>query len=230
MTSVQPVRASGRNTRYIATVILAALAGWIDAVSFVRWNGLYVSFMSGNTTSLAVSVATHDWLEAMRRASILLAFVFGVACGVLLGVAAQKRRAQFVPMGEAAVLMIAAVLSQLSISAAFVPLLLAVAMGMQNEALRRTGHYSIALTYVTGTIVRFGRGLASASSGTGSWEHILPYLGVWFAFLAGALAGGVAAGMSGAGAILLPALLLLIFAIWNPNKPIALPRRPERSR
>ena len=213
---MQPAAANPRNTRYIATIILAALAGWIDAVSFVRWNGLYVSFMSGNTTSFAVSVATHDWAEAMRRASILLAFVFGVAGGVLLGLAAQKRRAQFVPIGEGVLLIFAAVLTRLSLPA-LVPLLLAIAMGMQNEALRRTGRYSIALTYVTGTIVRFGRGLASASCGTGSWNSILPYLGVWLAFLAGALAGAVAAGFDGASAIVFPVPILAGFAVWNPG-------------
>jgi uncharacterized membrane protein YoaK (UPF0700 family) len=65
--------------------------------------------------------------------------------------------------------------------------------------------------------VRFGRGLASASCGRGSWNSILPYLGVWLAFLAGALAGAVAAGFGGVSAILLPVPILLAFAIWNPS-------------
>jgi hypothetical protein len=79
MTQAQSLAPSpcGTCPHYLATVLLAGLAGWVDAVSFVSWNGLYVSFMSGNTTSLAVSLGSHHWGEADRRASVLAAFVVG---------------------------------------------------------------------------------------------------------------------------------------------------------
>lgn len=217
MTIEQSIRTSHSETRYAATIFLAAVAGWVDAVSFVLWHGLYVSFMSGNTTSFAVSLAGHNWAETARRASVLAAFVFGIACGALLGWAVPPRRAQSVPIAEAVLLVICALVSRALGPVAAVPVLLAIAMGMQNEALRRTGRYSIALTYVTGTIVRFGRGLASAACGHGSWSGIMPYFAVWTAFLAGALAGAFAASFTDMGAMLFPALLLLAFAIWNPN-------------
>ena len=33
---------------------LTAVAGWVDAIGFLRLGGLYTSFMSGNTTHLGV--------------------------------------------------------------------------------------------------------------------------------------------------------------------------------
>lgn len=212
MTELQSHVPEKARIRYAAVVFLAALAGWVDAVSFVRWNGLYVSFMSGNTTTLAVSSIEHHWAEAARRASVVAAFVLGAVCGEMLGRWAGRKRANLVPIGEAVLLLAAALLGWLHPSMVLVPAVLAVAMGVQNAALRRAGRYSIAVTYVTGTIVRFGRAIVDSLYNSHASRVALPYLGVWCAFLLGAAAGAAAAGWSGTGAIVVPAILLVGFA------------------
>jgi len=207
----------GSRWRYAATLFLACLAGWVDAVSFVRWNGLYVSFMSGNTTSFAVSTILHRWSEAGRRVSVLAAFVVGVVCGELFGRWAQRKRFNFVALAEASLLAVSAMIAHTTASAMLVPVLLALAMGVQNTVLRRAAGFSIALTYITGTMVRFGRAVVSAICRDTSWKHAILYAGVWLAFVCGALAGAeTAIDRSDTGAMLVPALLLSGFAFWKP--------------
>lgn len=44
---------------------LALLAGYVDAIGFLRLGGLFVSFMSGNSTRLAVALVGHLPLAAV---------------------------------------------------------------------------------------------------------------------------------------------------------------------
>ena len=52
--------------------MLLALAGWVDAVGLVRWNGLYAAFMSGNTAQFGGSPAVGDWSGTWNAGRALL--------------------------------------------------------------------------------------------------------------------------------------------------------------
>ncbi len=110
-----------RSPAFMFAAALVALAGWVDAVAFVRLARTYVSFMSGNSTSLAA------------------------------------------------------------------------ALGIQNGSIHEAGGVPVALTYVTGTLVRFGRTIAAALAGRGSWRAGLPFLLLWPGMMAGAAAIAIAA-------------------------------------
>jgi uncharacterized membrane protein YoaK (UPF0700 family) len=62
-------------------ILLALLAGWIDASGFLQLNGLFQSFMSGNTTQLGVAIARGHWSTVFRITSVVALFVFGVIGG-----------------------------------------------------------------------------------------------------------------------------------------------------
>ena len=67
---------------------LSALAGYVDGIGFLHLGGLFVSFMSGNSTRMGVSLAEGHWLGAI--AAIVLAMgmenaVFQIAGGAGLG-------------------------------------------------------------------------------------------------------------------------------------------------
>ena len=72
---------------------LAALAGMVDAIGYLRLGHLFVSFMSGNSTQLGVAVGGGDLTEAGVIAELIALFVLGAAAGqVLIGFATKMAR------------------------------------------------------------------------------------------------------------------------------------------
>jgi hypothetical protein len=59
----------------------SALAGYVDAIGFLSLGGFFVSFMSGNSTRLAVGIAgfSHD---AIVAGQLIGSFVIGAVIGL----------------------------------------------------------------------------------------------------------------------------------------------------
>src|SRR5579875_1890042 len=74
---------------------LSALAGFVDATGFVSLGGFFVSFMSGNTTRLAVGLARGTGAASLA-AGLIVAFVVGVMAGTLLRRRMKHARAAWV--------------------------------------------------------------------------------------------------------------------------------------
>ncbi len=156
---------------FVLALLLAALAGWVDAAGLATSGDLFISFMSGNTTDLGVAVTHRDWVKAGTIVAILALFVLGVVVGELLEPLAGRRGMSFVLGIEACFLAACAALG----SDGFIALYPAVfAMGLQNATMRRAGGISIGLTYVTGTLVQIGRAIAARDIGK-LWR----YLALW---------------------------------------------------
>ncbi|MBK5000963.1 DUF1275 domain-containing protein [Pseudomonas sp. S31] len=134
---------------------LSVLAGMTDAIGLLAL-GDFVSFMSGNTTRLAVAISEADIALVLRLSGAIVGFVVGNALGVILA-RAFRRRAWPVLLVVAALLAGAAAWP----FAASFPALLAttLAMGMINAVVEQVNGLPIGLTYVTGALSRFGRGL-----------------------------------------------------------------------
>ncbi len=173
-----------RRGRSIA-ICLAALAGYVDAIGFIQVGGFFVSFMSGNSTRLAVGVMQDagDWQTA---AGLIASFFLGVIIGSLVG---RKRRGR-----HRAVLALVTVALALGATGADVgwvvasALALAFAMGAENAMFERDGQVVIALTYMTGTFVKAGQRIAGALAGEDRRAWI-PHMGLWLSLVCGAVAG-----------------------------------------
>ena len=63
---------------------LSALAGYVDAIGFIHLGGLFVSFMSGNSTRMGVSLAEGQWWSAAEALGLIALFVIGAAAGSLI--------------------------------------------------------------------------------------------------------------------------------------------------
>ena len=50
-------------TNFLLSVVIAAAAAYVDATGFLLYSGIYLSFMSGNTTRAAVFVGRGDWQQ-----------------------------------------------------------------------------------------------------------------------------------------------------------------------
>lgn len=194
-------------------VCLAGLAGYVDAIGFLSAHGYFVSFMSGNTTRLAVDLVT-DPATAIVPGLLIFGFVAGVTGGAILGMAADRRRKPVILAAVSLLLCGAAAASALGGNTLAMALVV-LAMGALNNAFQRDGEVSVGVTYMTGALVRFGQGIAHALTGRarGGW---LPYLLLWLGLAGGGLAGAAAFAMIG-GTALWPgaggAALLALYAL-----------------
>ena len=191
-------------------IALAAVAGFVDAIGFLALGGRFVSFMSGNSTRLAVDGA-RGTADAWLAGGLIGAFVTGVVAGTLVGRTVGPRRQAAVVGLVAAILTGAAALVDAGLPRAAVALL-AVAMGAENAVFERDGEVAIGVTYMTGTLVKVGQHLATAVAG-GARFGWLPYLGLWLGLLAGGVAGAFADFALGLDAIWLAAGAATLLAL-----------------
>lgn len=185
-----------RRARGLA-ICLAALAGYVDAIGFIQIGGFFVSFMSGNSTRLAVGLFEHaaSWQKA---AGLIFSFFIGVVSGSLVGRRARRRH-------RAVLTVVTLALTSAALAAGLgwvlpAALVLAFAMGAENATFERDGQAGVALTYMTGAFVKAGQGLASVLAGE-KGQVWLPHLGLWGALISGAVTGAACQGWFGAASL-----------------------------
>ncbi|HTU68938.1 MAG TPA: YoaK family protein [Candidatus Baltobacteraceae bacterium] len=210
-------RASERAAFELGTALIA-VAGCVDAIGFLRLNHLFVSFMSGNSTQLAIALVRGQHGKPGEVASIVALFVIGGVIGfALLRLAGAWGRSAVIAL-DAALLATAAALDRGNF-ASIIPVVLA--MGVQNAAIRRVGETQTNLTYVTGTLVLMSQKIVDAFSGPRTaW---LPYAIMWFSMIVGAALGAMLYGTFGLRALFLPAAAAAVLAIlaWTEARATA---------
>ncbi|MFD2236656.1 YoaK family protein [Aureimonas populi] len=220
-----------RRTRFglglALTLSLAFAAGMTDAIGLILV-GRYVSFMSGNTTQLGVSLVEGDGGSGLFLAAILACFVAGNALGEIVMRAANRR--------HSVLLTCIALLVAMPVFLGVMPwaiLPAVVGMGMLNAGVEQIDGHAFGITFVTGALSRFGRGLGRRLMGdrNGAWRYqLVPWLGMFAGALAGAFshaALGQNALLASAGACILLALVShAIPATWRRG--YVSPARPAR--
>jgi uncharacterized membrane protein YoaK (UPF0700 family) len=168
---------------------LSALAGYVDAVGFLHLGGLFVSFMSGNSTRMGVSLAEGQWFHAAKSFSLIALFVAGAAAGSLIVLGRGVNRQPWVLLAEALLLAAAALCYAFDLSNAAVAAIV-LAMGLENAVFQIEGGAGLGLTYVTGALVKVGQLLAAALTGGARWAWA-PNLLLWAALVAGSVCGAL---------------------------------------
>jgi uncharacterized membrane protein YoaK (UPF0700 family) len=189
---------------------LSALAGYVDGIGFLHLGGLFVSFMSGNSTRMGVSLADGQWLSALEALGLIVLFVVGAAVGSLIVLGRSAHRQAGLLLTEALLLVAAALAHHLDQPAVAVAAIV-LAMGLENAVFQIDGGAGLGITYVTGALVKVGQLLAAAISGGPRWGW-LPNLLLWAALVAGAVGGALAYSSFNLGAIWIAALVALALA------------------
>jgi uncharacterized membrane protein YoaK (UPF0700 family) len=169
---------------------LSALAGYVDAIGFLHLGGLFVSFMSGNSTRMGVSLAQGDWPNAAAAFGLIALFVVGAAAGSLIVLGRGANRQPWLLLTEALLLAGAALCHSSGYSNAAIAAIV-LAMGLENAVFQIHGGAGLGLTYVTGALVKVGQLLAAALAGAKRWGWV-PNLLLWGALVAGSACGAVA--------------------------------------
>ena len=183
------IKARRTGTGIALVAAISFIAGMTDAVGLYV-SGDFVSFMTGNTTRAAVSMETGIYAHAVKLLFAIVAFVAGNAGGIVV---AHKfdRRIFAVLMTVGGLLAIAALLRD-EASGLVQFYLVVFAMGMVNAAVEHIEGLPIGLTYVTGALSRFGRGIGRFLLGERSLDwgiQIVPWLGMITGAICGAVLG-----------------------------------------
>ncbi|WP_445177833.1 YoaK family protein [Pseudomonas sp. McL0111] len=195
---------------------LSVLAGMTDAIGFMA-SGDFVSFMSGNTTRLAVAISDGNLGLILRLVILIFTFIVGNALGIVIGRLGGRR----------ALPLMLCIATLLCAAAAWpydtqLPALLAaiIAMGMLNAAVEEVNGLPVGLTYVTGALSRFGRGLGRWLLGErrNGWRvQLVPWSGMFI----GAIIGAVLEHHLGLRALFVSGLLAGVVALLS----LSIPRR-----
>jgi uncharacterized membrane protein YoaK (UPF0700 family) len=195
-------------------LLLTGLAGYVDALGFVRLGGLYTSFMSGNTTQLAVFGAEGNLHKVLLPAILIAAFLTGSVLGSGLAILVPSRWTTPVVLAYESLLILGGLAlglatPELGLAAFFV----AVAMGAQNAVLAQVQGFRAGTTFVTGALFSLGQKIAKALTRTGDpWGWIGDGL-VWLSLLLGALLGALAYDAFALYALIAPAAVSGVLAL-----------------
>ena len=188
--------------------LLAALAGFVDAIGYLHLSGLFVSYMSGNSTQLAVALGQGKLGEAGTIAELIALFVGGAAVGQMVAGFTGRWHITCVLVGVAVLLAIAGVLST-------APEPMVLAMGALNAAMHRAGNIPVSLTFVTGVLVRFGQGLGDfLARRTRGWTWLVQAV-PWVGLITGATFGSAAYLRIGEAVIWVPVGLASAVAVYS---------------
>jgi uncharacterized membrane protein YoaK (UPF0700 family) len=168
---------------------LCALAGYVDGIGYLHLGGLFVSFMSGNSTRMAVSLAQGKFQSAAEAFGLIALFVVGAAAGSLI-MLGRSRTAQWRVLLAETLMLVAAGLFHGFDRDDFAIATIVLAMGLENTVFQIEGGSGLGLTYITGALVKAGQLIAAALTGGARFGWV-PNLLLWAALVLGSVAGAL---------------------------------------
>src|ERR1700739_962338 len=169
---------------------LSALAGYVDGIGYLHLGGLFVSFMSGNSTRMAVSLAAGHFVSAATAFGLIALLLAGAACGSLIVLGRGVHRQPWLLAVEALLLIVAGLAHTIGFDRMAISIIV-LAMGLENAVFQIEGGGGLCLTYVTGALVKVGQLIAAAVTGGARFAWV-PNLLLWAALVAGSVGGALA--------------------------------------
>lgn len=216
-------------------ILLALIAGYLDGYGLL-FLGVYVSFMSGNTTVAGLRGGQGNFPAALPSAIAVVCFVTGSFLGNLFGRSQWRHSHRLIFGAIAALLATVARLERHGVwNGAAEIAMLSLAMGMMNPALSKIGAEPVSLTFMTGTLNRIGSHLADAVRRTplpqaqGAGDSYLARARldatVWSGFVVGAGLAGLASAHFRLWALLPPCAAMIALGLFSGGA-----RRPREER
>ena len=198
------MRTGLRETTFGTSLGFAFIGGYADASSFLT-AGTFTGHVTGNCVLAAVSIATQEWYLALDRLLAVLAFL----CGILSSLTMSRLLPVYV-RGYSLMLMLLVELVLVGTAFLFIwnhannewfIVCMCLALGIQNDALRKTNQVSVHSTYMTGmatTLMQKGFSyflpearLESKPSTDSASATIYVLAPMWISFILGALTGAI---------------------------------------
>jgi uncharacterized membrane protein YoaK (UPF0700 family) len=190
----------------VIALLLAAITGFVDAVAYSRFLGVFPANQSGNAVFLGMALGGSAASTVWRPATSMAGFALGIVVGQTL-----RRRIRGPRLGAwllvcelvlfVAVLSITGPLDSVQVIGGFegfvLIVLAATAMGVQTEVIRHVAGTAVATTYQTGAIAHMGEAISRVLSRTNRLREereLAVLLLVLGAYVGGAAVGAAAPG------------------------------------
>jgi len=152
----------------VLAVVLAAVAGFVDAHVYLFVVPVFVANQSGNLIGLGMAAGQSQWHDATSALVAIASFVAGVALATAL-LRRDARAHRLIEIEAAALLVLGIGLGIVDprrsdgwrLIDLVVIVVAAAAMGVQSASIRTVGRISITTTYGTGSLVRVGEKLVA---------------------------------------------------------------------
>jgi uncharacterized membrane protein YoaK (UPF0700 family) len=209
------------------SVILAAVTGYVDAVGFASFLGVFPANQSGNMVFLGMAIGGEAPTPGWRTATSIACFGLGAAVGFIAGRRLGNPHRGPVLLGSELIVLLAVVAitgpivqghPEHGLPGWTVIALTSWAMGVQTEAIRHVAGVAITTTYESGALVRAGE-LIGAPFRQGKEPRYAKHLAVLgsviLAYLGGAAVGATAIGRWRWSLLVPCAILSVLVAAWE---------------
>ena len=220
-------------------VLLAWVAGFVDAVGWVTVFQVYTSHMTGNTAHFGIASAQGKWSEALRFALPLPWFMAGSFFGAFTTAAARRHKVHssfaIALSVELALVIVFILAGNHGLRNDDLVALLSTAMGIQTVTVTRVAGLRIYTTYLTGSLTKFAEAVVRyvfwfhdrtrgrmrrrwakvlrVTARLSYVHHAVLLASLWGAFFAGAYSGATLRSDIGLSCLGVPAVLLLLAII-----------------
>jgi uncharacterized membrane protein YoaK (UPF0700 family) len=200
----------------VGGVLLAVVAGFINAVTILSPGQVTATHVTGTVTRAAVAFADPKSGLDFRIAGLLvLSFIAGSA---ITGAALDSTKLRFgrryggLLMLESGLLVISAMSFEDHLVQGL--LLAALASGIQNALATQYSQAIVRTTHVTGIVTDLGIALGKWMSRRGvDWWRVQIYCGILTGFVSGGMMGALAWETLGARALMIPAAVLALMGV-----------------
>ncbi len=208
------------------SLLLSFVAGFCDTVTFVAAGELFSAHVTGNFIVFAYDVIKHPTTGAWQKLITFPVFIIAVMIGARIG---RKSPSMYRLLTLEGILLLVSGLLALVIKdpgnssqwqVLMVAMIIVVALGFQNTFGKLFGKATYGLTTVmTGNVTQASidliRGLTSSPADPEIWGSFRKQLILIFGFLVGCLIGALMAAKFGLPAVILPAVVLLLWILRN---------------
>jgi uncharacterized membrane protein YoaK (UPF0700 family) len=210
-------------SRALARVLIS---GYVDAYALLNF-GVFVSFMTGNTTTGGAHAGQGNLAAAGHSLLPIPFFMIGIVSGTLLVHGDRQRALRRISVLVAAMLALGVAGVYLAWPGWLGIVLLSSAMGLLNTSVTQVGGQPVSLGFMTGDLNNLAQHISQAilrapvsqAQGPGDthWRRAALLTSLWVFFLAGAILGAALSSRLALWTLLLPAGLLVLLAAIEPS-------------